>query len=201
MWLHKMIRRKTGSAFLVGLNLLGPTLVVLTITGCTAFEDRKVAAPIVSLRTDVGDLTYRAIDRLLAGAPEIAPGMTLAVSSMSDVERLNKSSQFGNIVADLARGRLVQQGISVAELRLRSAMLLEDGQGEMMLSRDPRSMVPPQGVAAIVTGTYAVGGNKIYVSLKLISRGDARIISAVDYAVPRYPDANVMLSREEIARR
>ena len=35
-----------------------------------------------------------------------------------------------------------------------------------------------------VTGTYAVGGQNIYVNLRLISLGSGQILSAVDYLVP-----------------
>ena len=44
--------------------------------------------------------------------------------------------------------------------------------------------MPPPNAAAMVTGTYAVGFEKVYVSLKLVSASDAHIISGADFAVP-----------------
>lgn len=183
------------------LGLAGVAALALVLVGCTAFEDPQVPSERARYGGDLGTLTYRAVDRLLAQAPEIAPGSTLVVASVANVQELDKSSPFGNIVADLTRDRLVQQGINVVEPRLRTAMLLKHAQGEMMLSRDPRAMVAPPSAAGVLTGSYAVGGDRIYVSLKLVSRTDARIVSATDYAVPRYRDANGLLSREDMAGR
>jgi hypothetical protein len=43
-------------------------------------------------------------------------------------------------------------------------------------------MAPPNA-AAIVTGTYAVAYEKVYLSIKLVSATDAHIISAADFVV------------------
>jgi FlgO protein len=43
--------------------------------------------------------------------------------------------------------------------------------------------MPPPSAAAIVTGTYAAGFDKVYVSLKLISVTDAHILAGADFAV------------------
>ena len=82
----------------------------------------------------------------------------------------------------MVRTRLVQDGRITTEMRLRSAVSFNSKEGELLLSRNRRSLVPPHA-AAIVTGTYAVGFDKVYVSLKLISAADTRIISAADFAV------------------
>ena len=52
-----------------------------------------------------------------------------------------------------------------------------------MLSRELRQLAHP-GRQAVVTGTYAVGGQNIYVNLRLVSLGSGQILSAVDYLVP-----------------
>jgi TolB-like protein len=38
--------------------------------------------------------------------------------------------------------------------------------------------------AAVVTGTYATSYEKVYVSIKLISATDARILAGADFVVP-----------------
>ena len=151
--------------------------------------------------SDIGRVTYRAVDRLLTAATEIEPGISVAVGLIVSVQRPTKVSQFGRMVADLARGRLAQQGISVIEPQLRYATLLENGRGEIKLSRYPATEVWLPSAVDVVTGSYAVGGNEIHVSLKLVSTIEGRIISAVDFVVPRYPDANTMLSPKEMVRR
>jgi len=141
----------------------------------------------------LGTLTYRAVDQLLAAAPEIRAGTPLVVTSISDADKIDKTSTLGNIVADLVRSRLVQEGLTVSEMRLRSSVFLDRRHGEMILSRNPRTLMPPPNVAAIVTGTYAIGDVDVYVSLKIISAADARIISAADFVVPKYQNVNGLL--------
>lgn len=136
-------------------------------------------------RGDVGSLTYRAVDRLVAGLPDLTLGKSVAVASIVDEQRVDKSSPFGNLVADLARSRLVQKGVSVSEMRMRSAVLLDPKQGAITLANDRATVVPPPSVTAILTGTYAAGDSFVTVSLKLVSVADAHIVGAVDFVVPR----------------
>jgi hypothetical protein len=135
---------------------------------------------------EVGSLTYRAVDRLVAAAPDLALGKAVVVGSIVDIQRVDKVMPFGNLVADLARTRLVQKGVPVSEMRLRNAVLLDQKQGELTLANDRAVVRPPPSASAILTGTYAAGDEFIYVSLKLVSEADARIVAAVDFAVPRH---------------
>lgn len=62
------------------------------------------------MRGDLGTLTYRAVDIMLAGAPDVRPDTPLIVASIADVQNVESSSPLGNIVADMVRTRLVQSG-------------------------------------------------------------------------------------------
>jgi TolB-like protein len=133
---------------------------------------------------DLGTLTYRAVDLMLASAPEVKGDTPLIVASVSDVENMDKSSALGNIVSDMIRTRLAQDGHTASEVRLRSAISFYKGEGEFMLSRNKRALMPAPSAAAVVTGTYAADTDMLYVSLKLVSASDAHIISGADFAVP-----------------
>jgi hypothetical protein len=142
---------------------------------------------------DLGTLTYRAVDLMLAAAPALTPSTPLMVATVSDVQELDTSTPFGNIVADFVRGRLVQNGLSVSDIRLRSAVLLSQHQGELMLSRNRKALLPPPNIAAVVTGTYAVADTQVFVSLKIVSESDSRIISAADFVVARHSGSDALL--------
>jgi hypothetical protein len=162
---------------------------VLSLGGC-AFESRTPSSsssngPAAGSKAEIGGLTYRAIDRLVAAAPELLVGKSVVVSSIVDEQQVGKSSPFGNLVADLARSRLVQRGIAVSETRLRSAVLFDEKQGSLMLANQSSAVVPPPSAAAVLTGTYAAGDTVIYVSLKLVGIADAHIVGAVDFVIPR----------------
>jgi TolB-like protein len=136
------------------------------------------------VRGDLGSLTYRAVDLMLQSAPEVTASTPLIVASISDAENMERSSALGNIVADMIRTRITQDGRTASEFRLRSAIGFSKGEGEFMLSRNRRALMPAPNASAVVTGTYAVDTDSLYVSLKLVSTSDARIISAADYVVP-----------------
>jgi hypothetical protein len=135
------------------------------------------------IRGDLGTLTYRAVDLLLSEAPELNGGATLVVSSIAEVTNLDHSSAMGNIVADMIRTRLVQQGHTTSEFRLRNALTFNHGEGEFLLSRNRRALMGSPNAAAIVTGTYAVSFDKVYISLKLVAASNARILSGADFVV------------------
>jgi len=84
----------------------------------------------------------------------------------------------------MIRTRLAQDGYSSSEIRLRKDISFGKGEGEFLLSRSKRALMPAPTAAALVTGTYAIGSDTIYVSLKLVSASDARIISGADFVVP-----------------
>jgi TolB-like protein len=135
-------------------------------------------------RGDLGSLTYRAVDLMLNSAPEVTASTPLIVASISDAENMDRSSALGNIVADMIRTRIVQDGRTASEFRLRNSIAFSKGRGDFMLSRNRHALMPAPSASAVVTGTYAVDTDSLYVSLKLVSTADSRIISAADYVVP-----------------
>ena len=173
------------------LSLLALAAVgALALAGCTLSTSGASSSVVrgsgPESHGDLGTLTYRAVDRLVAAVPDLALGRPVVVGSIVDVQYVDKSIPFGNLVADLARSRLVQKGVPVSEMRLRNAVLLDRSQGAITLANDRNVVRPPPYASAILTGTYAAGDDFIFVSLKLVAVSDARIVGAVDFAVPRH---------------
>jgi hypothetical protein len=162
----------------------------LSVGGCAIHDPTLPATSSVTIgagpyaRRDLGSLTYRAVDHLLAQAPEIAAGTPLVVGTVAEVQNVESTAALGNIVADMIRTRLSQDGHSVSEMRIRRAVSFRNGQGEFLLSRNPRALIPPPLAAAMVTGTYAATVDLVYVSLKLVSATDGQIVADADFAVP-----------------
>ncbi len=196
----------------VGGTLAVAALLLAGLQGCTGFRNapaeaaaRCTYAPGEVVRVPaqtIAELTYGAVDGIRAClSPDMARNLPIVVASIADVQWLERSSAFGNIVADFARTRLVQNGMIVAEPRLRSAMLLRQNEGEMMLARDPKALVGAPPHSAILTGTYAVGDDSVFVSLKLIRADTAQILAAADFVARRTEDANGLLGLRAVARR
>ena len=163
------------------------------MTGCGTSPAEYFESPYI--RGDLSTLTYRAVDRIVATAPEIARDTPLVVTSLSDTQNLDTSSPLGNIVADMMRNRLVQDGYSTSEIRLRNTVRFQQNEGEFLLSRDPRAVLPARKMAAILTGTYTASEEKVYVSLKLIAVQDAHILAGVDFVVP-YQEVAGLLGKD-----
>jgi hypothetical protein len=139
-------------------------------------------------------LTYNAVDQALAGTPELLTShATVVVGSIEDIRDVNSSTPFGNIVSEMIRTRLVERGIHVQDIRVRSNVLLRRGTGEMLLSRDPKSLLPPPGVSDYVTGTYAVASGKVYVSLKIVGAVQGQVEGASDFVANRTTDVDQLL--------
>jgi hypothetical protein len=145
---------------------------------------------------DLGTLTYRAVDLILADAPQISMQTPLVVATISDARDMETSSELGNIVADMIRTRVAQNGYAASEFRLRNAVNFGKNEGEFMLSRNARALMPAPSAAAILTGTYAVGFNRVYVSLKLISATDSHILSGADFVLPIREVEGLMLPKK-----
>lgn len=62
------------------------------------------------------------------------------------------------------------------------------------LSHDPsRLTVPHPPYATVLTGTYGVDANNVFVSLKLIRTDNAQVLSIADFVLPRYGDVDTLL--------
>lgn len=69
-----------------------------------------------------------------------------------------------------------------------------EGKGEFMLSRDLREISRTHNASAVVVGTYADEGDRLYVSARIVRPTDSIVISAADFGIPMQPNTmNVVL--------
>ena len=186
----------------IPLRVMKPIILCLAIaallSGCMPYNEAAIqAVQEEDARLGPSELAYRtdsAVDRMLATTPALLQTRSpLAVGSIGDIRDMNSTSPLGNVIAELIRNRLVQQGLPVTDMRLRRTVALEPRKAEMALSRDAANVYPPPGAAEIVTGTYAVASNSVYVSLKMIEADNARILAAAGFQLPRTADIDRLL--------
>lgn len=178
------------------------SLLLIGLAGCGLTEvdnsanssSAKGSAP--AAKADLGTLTYRAVDLMLAEAAGVPAGTPMVVATVSNAEDLNQSAPLGNMVSDLVRSRLVQGGANVSEMRLRNAVRFDRRNGEMMLSRQTGALIRPPNTAIVVAGTYAAGYNRVYVSLKMVAVADGRIVAGADFSIPRGGEVEGLLRRQ-----
>jgi len=145
------------------------------------------SAPRIVEPTAANDMifsSYAAADRLVQTSQgRLDRTKPVLVTSLVSINRLERSSGLGRVIGEQISSRLVSSGYSVAELKLRSSILIEEGKGEFILSRDVRDISRSRGAQAVIAGTYAVGADSVYVNVRLIRASDSKILSSYDYTL------------------
>lgn len=173
--------------------------ILIALAGCAggggpepAVGSLPVAAGAMPLRANHG-----AADALIRGLPAMPElQQPILVASLVDVNRLDRSSGFGRIASEQIGARLANAGLPVSEIKLRDGLLVQEGRGELMLSRDIRDLAGTRSAQAVVVGTYAVGRDSVFVNVRMVGAADGRVLSAHDYVVPITADVAALLNSD-----
>jgi hypothetical protein len=166
-----------------------PRLSIPFITGHQAAAHR-----------DFGDLVYRASDRLIQNmrprpgrAGMLSLNDLVIVTTVVSVDDLDQSSTLGRTASQLVLSRLSQLGYQTRDLTYLRALDVSPA-GERVLSRDARRLGESSNASAVVVGTYSVGGQTIWINLRLLSAEDGALLSSADFAVPLDEDTWPLVS-------
>lgn len=170
-------------------------LIVLGLgeMGCAQWR----STPPVAAEDDLNLIisSYQAADALLTQAPWLKQQRRpLLTATFVNVNSLETSSGLGRMVAEQVAARFVQKGFTVIEMKLRGEIFVKENAGEFVLSRSVNAISQAHNVAAVITGTYAVGRNSIYVNARLIRAADSLVLAAYDYTLPMAPDTRALLA-------
>ena len=168
----------------------------LGILGCASTADDTPARTIVR-DANLVDASYAAADALLERAPWLRErGDPLLATTFMDINNLEASSALGRVIGEQIGSRFAQKGFTVIELKMRHNIFVAEGTGELMLSRSLREISQSHNAAAVITGTYAVARQSVYVTARLIRALDNRVLAAYDYALPYGPDAKALVATQ-----
>jgi TolB-like protein len=173
----------------LGFALVGLCLLM----GCATYQ---TAARLAEGEGEVMKAAYRIADTLNDDSARfLGPANPLIVASFMNMNNLEESSSFGRILAEQVASRYTQRGQPVIELKLRqNSIFISEGKGEFMLSRDLREISRTYNASAVVVGTYAEGGNRLYVSARIVRPADNLILAAADAGIPMGTNAmNIVL--------
>jgi len=143
--------------------------------------------------TDVILSSYHAVDSLLT--PNVPADSRLLVTTIADINDLANSSPLGRLLGEQLGSRLAQLGYTVLEVKLNKDAVMMSGSGEFALSRAVQEYAQKQGATAVVAGTYAIGKDMVYVTLKLLDWRDSRVISAYAYTLPLGSNVQALLQQ------
>jgi TolB-like protein len=130
-------------------------------------------------------VSYKIADELITHLIQpISKQESIIVASFVSIDNLNKSSTFGRMIAEQIASRLTQRGYKIQEVKLRQgSILVQEGKGEFLLSRDLQQISKNYNASAVVVGTFAENPGRIYVSARIVRASDGIMISSYDVAI------------------
>lgn len=138
---------------------------------------------------------YAAADRLVESMNEPLDTRTpMVVATLVSLDDLNASSRLGRAISEQLGARLVSTGIPVTELKLRGTIFVKESEGELLLSREVRSIARTHEAQAVLVGTYSVARNFVYVNVKIVNVHNNVIIAAHDYVLPLNSEIKALLT-------
>ncbi|RMX00715.1 hypothetical protein EBQ26_02230 [Allofranklinella schreckenbergeri] len=174
-------------------------LVAATLAGCASRSDNAVrveptyqeAAANAFLSTN-----QEAALKLIAGYQTDAfKNSPLLVATIVDVNDTRVSAPLGRTLSEQYASTLANAGLNVHEIKLRGNVFVQEGTGELLLSREIQDIAKSQNAGVVLVGTYSAAARFTYVSLKLVRTEDSRIVSAYDYSLPNNRDVRRLLQK------
>jgi hypothetical protein len=188
------------------LNLLFLTLLLLTtcLTGCTyrmayggcayrvktgeCYQEKSIQD------ADILTTSYAAADHLMYFVSP-TPHSRLLITSIADIDNLEDSSSLGRLIGEQLSARFAQKGYNVIEVKFHSDLYAIPRTGEFVLSRELREMGGAYKGDQIVSGTYAVGKDMVYITLKMLSFKNSKVLSSYAYTLPIGPNTTALLQK------
>ena len=120
------------------------------------------------------------------------PGPVL-VATVVNVNDMSHSAPLGRTLSEQYANAMAATGFDVKEIKLRGEVFVKEGAGELLLSREIKSIARSQNASMVLVGTYSPAASFTYVSMKLVRTEDSRIIRGHDYALPNDRDVQRLL--------
>ena len=111
---------------------------------------------------------------------------TLPILSTSfvNLDDLRETSAFGRLLGARVGSRFSQHGYRVLELRLgKGSIIIQEKNGEFVLSRDTSRLDGCHEAQAIIVGTYSLVENLAFVSVRLVNMLDNTVMSSYDFSI------------------
>ena len=178
--------KRTFKIFSIAATLMSS----LVLVGCAADSQRPAEQQSVDLAAEVGAASQVMVQQLGQG---LVKDRTILSTSFANIDNLQSSSTLGRLIGDTLAGDLVAKGFNVVEVRLRNSLYMQPRLGEFMLSRELRNVSMEHDAQAVLVGTYAVGGEFVYVNARLVDVISSRVLSSHDFRLPLNRDIRKML--------
>lgn len=178
-------------------------LSLVLISGCSVVNNAPTKH-VEQVKHPVSDIIIaneKGIDKLLDSSASIIDNTKpIIVTSLVNVNHLEKSSPIGRMSADIIANRLAIRGYRVKEVKMgQRKVFIRRGGGEFVLSRDISEIAREFNTQVVIVGTYTLGENinfedidgmtfckgvqRVYISLRAIRTEDNTICGAANYSL------------------
>jgi hypothetical protein len=129
-------------------------------------------------------LTYRAVDFLLrhhfTGDRRVD---RMLVTTVVDVNNVDATTMLGRQLKEFIHSRATQSSIDVIHPTVRDNHLLIQAAGQFLLSRDVMHLEEDYNAKTALVSTFAVAGDTVHVSMKLVSTVSNSTLAATDFVI------------------
>lgn len=176
--------------------LAGAAALAFALTGCATSPAPRSTDPLLGSVQLAADGLAAQLHRYRVDAPII-------VASAQNNDQLSQVCPHGRLVSDIVSSRLTQAGFPVTEVRLTSALRINQ-EGETILSRELGALAKAAKAELVVTATWSTfnggatvkfanasgalestsKGGQTYVTLKAVRLVDGLVVSSQTFAPP-----------------
>lgn len=136
---------------------------------------------------------YEAIDELLEQHPYPEDIDRVLVSTVVDINNVQRTTMFGRVTSECFSSRLTQLNKDVIHATVRADNMLVRQEGQFLLSREARNLAMDYNARTALVSTYGVTEHSVILSLKLVSTVDDSTLAGVDLVIPRTATVTEML--------
>jgi hypothetical protein len=184
------------------LSLTAVLVLALATTGCMGESESSPGpgSPMTSAHngdSGLGELVYLAAQTAAERAGMLSKDRPIIVTTMVSVDDFKQSSTFGRLASQLISNRMSQRGYMVRDITYARILQIIPETGEVALSRDAARLIAAVNAQAVVTGTYAVAGEQIYLNVRILKPDDGQVISSADVTIPLNSDTRQLVAYAE----
>lgn len=154
-----------------------------------SFHDEE-AVPLIEVNHHAADVLFKNI-----GKNELSKQSPVYVTTFTNQNDPEDKAIFGKVVTEQISDRLVQRGVVITAGNPDPAAYLMPNGVDMAKYNDPPqgniNLLPPR--AAMLTGTYVIGDNSIYMTAKITRLDDKAVVSGANWIVPVSEDIRQLL--------
>ena len=174
--------------------------LVIFMTGCsltkTAIEKRREEIALNYITpVDLISINYHAADSLIAQlSGKISPSKPILVATIVDVDDLYMSSTLGRSSSEQIASRFTQNGYRVIEMKFGNSVYMKSNTGELVLTREIKSILNDHNAQGVIVGSYAVGEYEVYMNAKFVNPDlKNSVLASQDYSIYKNKEITKML--------